>query len=124
MARTQRGAKRVCQSCDVRFYDLGRNPIICPSCNATFDPEAILRSRRNRPSAAASAAVSKTAVVDLEVATKSLDKDANIVLESDDVEIVGDENDDAAEDEVIEDSDDLAEDEFKVPSVNEDKTED
>ena len=123
MANIQRGVKRVCQSCDARFYDLGRSPIICPNCNSTCDPEAILRSRRNRPSATTSANTPKTVVADLEEGAKPSEKEAEIVLESEDSDIVGDENDDAGEDEIIDDGHDLVEEEFVVPNVNEDKTE-
>ncbi|HMN37117.1 MAG TPA: TIGR02300 family protein [Hyphomicrobium sp.] len=31
-----RGTKRTCQSCDERFYDLARAPIICPHCGAEY----------------------------------------------------------------------------------------
>lgn len=31
-----RGIKRTCQSCDERFYDLEKSPIICPHCGATY----------------------------------------------------------------------------------------
>ena len=33
-----RGTKRTCQNgdCGVRFYDLERNPIICPMCEAEY----------------------------------------------------------------------------------------
>lgn len=31
-----RGTKRTCQSCEERFYDLERAPIICPHCNAKY----------------------------------------------------------------------------------------
>ena len=123
MANIQRGVKRVCQSCAARFYDLGRSPIICPNCNSTFDPESILRSRRNRPSATTSANTPKTVVADLEEGAKPSEKEAEIVLESEDSDIVGDENDDAGEDEIIDDGHDLVEEEFVVPNVNEDKTE-
>ncbi len=35
-----RGTKRVCQACAVRFYDLSREPIVCPSCGAHYVPDA------------------------------------------------------------------------------------
>jgi uncharacterized protein (TIGR02300 family) len=35
-----RGTKRVCQVCEVRFYDLLREPIVCPSCSAHYVPAA------------------------------------------------------------------------------------
>lgn len=31
-----RGTKRTCQSCDERFYDLERTPILCPHCGAKY----------------------------------------------------------------------------------------
>jgi uncharacterized protein (TIGR02300 family) len=33
-----RGTKRTCQACEARFYDLGRDPIICPVCGADYAP--------------------------------------------------------------------------------------
>ncbi len=48
MAKPEWGIKRVCQSCAVLFYDLFKSPIVCPKCSVTFDPEAVLKSRRNR----------------------------------------------------------------------------
>jgi uncharacterized protein (TIGR02300 family) len=39
MARTvDRGTKRTCQnsSCGARFYDLARDPIVCPMCGAVY----------------------------------------------------------------------------------------
>ena len=36
-----RGTKRVCQACAVRFYDLSREPIVCPSCGAHCVPDAV-----------------------------------------------------------------------------------
>ena len=52
MAKLEWGVKRLCQSCATKFYDLGRSPIACPKCGARFDPEALLKSRRSRPTAA------------------------------------------------------------------------
>ena len=46
MAKPEWGTKRICQSCSAPFYDLRRNPIVCPKCAAVFDPEAILKSRK------------------------------------------------------------------------------
>ena len=35
-----RGTKRVCLECATRFYDLSRDPIVCPSCGAQHAPPA------------------------------------------------------------------------------------
>ena len=36
--KAHRGTKRTCQngSCGSRFYDLGRDPIVCPICGSTY----------------------------------------------------------------------------------------
>jgi uncharacterized protein (TIGR02300 family) len=39
--RALRGTKRVCQTCEVRFYDLSRDPIVCPACGAQYVVAAI-----------------------------------------------------------------------------------
>ena len=49
MGKIERGIKRICQECGTLYYDLEKNPIVCPKCGAEFDPEAILKSRRTRP---------------------------------------------------------------------------
>ena len=34
--KAERGTKRVCQSCGAKFYDLMRDPIICPMCQSVY----------------------------------------------------------------------------------------
>ena len=36
--KAARGTKRVCDACQVRFYDLLRDPIVCPACGAQHTP--------------------------------------------------------------------------------------
>ena len=48
MAKPQWGSEHICHSCGTRFYDLLREPIVCPNCGAEFDPEALLKTRRSR----------------------------------------------------------------------------
>ncbi len=36
MGKVERGTKRQCQECDVKFYDLNKDPIICPKCGEKF----------------------------------------------------------------------------------------
>jgi len=49
------GTKRTCPSCATRFYDLLKNPIVCPKCNANFIAAPILPSKGDYPGAAAPA---------------------------------------------------------------------
>ena len=51
MVKADLGTKRACLACGMRFYDFSRSPIICPGCNAEFDPENIIKSRKGRPAA-------------------------------------------------------------------------
>ncbi len=76
MAKPEWGVKRVCQSCAAKFYDLNRSPIICPKCAASFDPEALLKSRRSRPTPAAKATKPKEAVRTDSSAERPLEEDA------------------------------------------------
>lgn len=48
MAKPEWGLKRVCLSCGAKFYDMQRNPIVCPSCEVVFDPEAAVKLKRGR----------------------------------------------------------------------------
>lgn len=56
MAKPEWGLKRTCRDCGKRFYDFRRVPIVCPGCQAVFDPLAMLRPRRGRATAAAAPA--------------------------------------------------------------------
>lgn len=116
MAKPEWGTKRVCQSCGARFYDLGRSPIVCPSCGAVFDLEILNRARRARPAPRATVA----AVEDEDLAgdeVEAIAGDTDLEEIDDEVEV---EEDDAAietedgqeEDEsLIEDASELGEDE-------------
>ncbi|WP_442755277.1 TIGR02300 family protein [Methylocystis sp. JAN1] len=43
MAKPELGAKRQCQSCATKFYDLNKDPIVCPKCGAIFQVAALSR---------------------------------------------------------------------------------
>ena len=36
MTKPNLGKKRTCQSCEARFFDLNKNPAICPKCGAKY----------------------------------------------------------------------------------------
>lgn len=46
VAKPELGAKRQCQSCGVKFFDLNRTPVACPKCGAIFHVAPLLRASR------------------------------------------------------------------------------
>jgi uncharacterized protein (TIGR02300 family) len=84
MAKVELGLKRTCLSCDMRFYDFKRRPIICPGCGTEFDPENLLKGRKSRavPKSATKASVSDEAA-DLDE-TEFDDEDVNVAANKDD----------------------------------------
>ena len=96
MAKVELGLKRTCLSCDMRFYDFKRRPIICPGCGTEFDPENLLKGRKSRavPKSATKASVSDDAA-DLDE-TEFDDEDVNAVVNKDyddDIDFDGDDVD-------------------------------
>lgn len=61
MAKPEWGTKRICLSCGARFYDLNRDPVVCPACGTSHDPTAQNRPRRARAAAAPKAAAAVVA---------------------------------------------------------------
>jgi uncharacterized protein (TIGR02300 family) len=114
LAKPEWGTKRICPSCGARYYDLLREPVICPKCSTPFDPEAFLRARRARP----------PAPVEKELEPVS-PGDSEGDLETEEVEAVEDEDEAGApieeaeeeEEELIEDASELGEDEDDMAEV-------
>ena len=105
------GTKRTCQSCGAKFYDLRRDPIVCPKCDDVFEPEAEPRPRKR--SRAAKADAKPVAVKEV---TETPETEATD--EVPDLEDVVEYADDADEDEdLIEDTSDLGKDEDDVAEV-------
>ena len=44
MAKPELGLKRQCMNCGAKFYDLHRNPIVCPKCGTPFQAAALTRA--------------------------------------------------------------------------------
>lgn len=115
MANPKWGTKRSCQSCGTKFYDLVKSPIVCPSCGATFDPEALLKSRRPRaarkPEAAAKtakAAIKPVPKADGEDQTD--DDETEVKIEDSEADAILKEAGDDEDDDLIEDTSDLGDD--------------
>ena len=51
MAKPELGTKRQCQNCGTKFFDLGRDPIVCPKCGSVFQALPLARAARAAPAA-------------------------------------------------------------------------
>lgn len=45
MAKPELGTKRLCSNCAAKFYDLGKDPIVCPKCHTVLQLVAATRAR-------------------------------------------------------------------------------
>lgn len=45
MPKEEWGTKRLCPQCNTRFYDLTKNPMICPACAHEFTLESLNEGR-------------------------------------------------------------------------------
>jgi uncharacterized protein (TIGR02300 family) len=61
VAKPELGTKRLCGSCGAKFYDLNKDPIVCPKCETTFVVVAPVSSRRADAAAAAAAVAAAAA---------------------------------------------------------------
>ncbi len=93
MAKPELGAKRHCQSCATKFYDLNRDPIICPKCGAVF--QAVLTRAPARVQEEEEADTEKEGVdtVSLDEVEES-ENAAETIDVDEDVELVDDSDDD------------------------------
>ena len=50
MPKPDLGEKRVCGECSAKFYDLNKDPIICPKCGTEYDPvSSVIKAKSSRP---------------------------------------------------------------------------
>lgn len=61
MAKPELGTKRLCASCGAKFYDLNKDPIVCPKCETVF-VVPVVTTRATRSDAARAAPVKNVAV--------------------------------------------------------------
>ncbi len=77
MPKEEWGVKRLCPKCNVRFYDLQKDPMTCPSCGAEFDL-ASLQDTGNK-----SAPSKEKAKEDVVVEPVADIEDAEVILDDD-----------------------------------------
>ncbi len=114
MSKQEWGTKRICPSCGTRYYDLNHDPIVCPKCSTTFDPEALLKTRRVR-------VVAPVEEVAAPVVEEEIDADLETPVEGEAEEEVAPaeagEEEEEEEEEVIEDASELGEDQDDMAEV-------
>ena len=118
VANPKWGTKRMCLSCGQRFYDMRREPIVCPSCDAPFELNSPARTRRSRAPVerkeaapppeplAATEDGAQTPAEDTEMAaieSEEADSDIEVEVEEESAETIEDPS------ELGEDEDDMAE---------------
>ena len=92
MPKEEWGVKRLCPKCATRFYDLQKDPMTCPSCQAEFDLASLLDTGNK------TATKAKEKETEVEEAEVVLDDD--IILDDDD------DSDAPTDDDLLEDDDD------------------
>ncbi|MCC3245809.1 TIGR02300 family protein [Methylocystis sp. WRRC1] len=89
MAKPELGAKRQCQSCATKFYDLNKDPILCPKCGAVFHVAAISRApardeeEDSEIEKESADTVSLDEVEEAENAAEAIDVDEDVELDDD-----------------------------------------
>ena len=104
MAKPELGAKRQCQSCGAKFFDLNKDPIVCPKCGTIFQGVAARAERataKDEDSEDESAAPAGVELVSLDEVEAGEEKAADPVV--DDIDF---EDDDTADDAFLEEEED------------------
>ena len=114
MAKPEWGTKRICPSCGTRYYDLLRDPVICPKCSTPYDPEAFLKSRRTRPAAPVEKEIEPVGADELDTELETEEAD---VAEEEEEEAAPLEEAEEEDEELLEDASDLGEDEDDMAEV-------
>jgi uncharacterized protein (TIGR02300 family) len=84
VAKPELGAKRQCQSCGTKFYDLNKEPIACPKCGAIYHVVALSRAagrveeEETEIEKESPDTVSLEEVEETEAATESIEDDVEI----------------------------------------------
>jgi uncharacterized protein (TIGR02300 family) len=111
VAKPEWGSKRICPSCGTRYYDLLREPVVCPKCSTPFDPEAFLKSRRARPAPPVEKELAPVGADELDTEVETEEADAA------EEEAVPLEEAEEEDEELLEDASELGEDEDDMAEV-------
>jgi uncharacterized protein (TIGR02300 family) len=89
VAKPELGTKRLCAHCGAKFYDLSKNPIVCPKCATVF--QVVVPTTRSRPTEAVTpvAPVVRPPVKVVEVEAPEVPETEFVSLEEADAESKG-----------------------------------
>ncbi|HCX68110.1 TIGR02300 family protein [Parvibaculum sp.] len=113
MSKPELGTKRDCPSCGAKFYDLNKNPVVCPKCEHEYVPDTGTKAKRAKPAEKPKEKASKRVVAADDEGNVSLDAmrddelaaDTDDDIDLDDVGVDVDDDDDA-NDAFLEDDED------------------
>jgi uncharacterized protein (TIGR02300 family) len=89
VAKPELGTKRICSSCGAKFYDLARDPILCPKCGTVYQVTTSARAAAV-PAAAAAARAAPAPVRATEEVELPQPAEAEVIsLEDADAEATG-----------------------------------
>jgi uncharacterized protein (TIGR02300 family) len=63
VAKPELGTKRLCSNCAAKFYDLSKDPIVCPKCETVFTIAPVSSRSRAEPSRAKAPVEEEASVV-------------------------------------------------------------
>lgn len=107
MAKPELGAKRHCLTCATKFYDLNRDPILCPKCGAVFHAAPLARAAARPADDEVEQEKDATEIVSLSEVEEGENKPEAIEIDNE-VEIDADEADDTFLEEEEGEEDDVA----------------
>jgi len=88
LSKPELGTKRDCPSCGAKFYDLNKNPVVCPKCKHEYVPDTGAKAKRAKPVEKPKEKPLKRVVVD-DGDTVSLDamRDEELAVDDDDIDV-------------------------------------
>jgi uncharacterized protein (TIGR02300 family) len=108
VAKPELGAKRQCQACGAKFFDLNKDPIVCPKCGTVFQGVPMrVRAAAKDDDEEEMTAPAGVDIVSLDEVEASEEKAAETVVEDIDVEDDAAVEDDSFLEEEEEDDDDV-----------------
>ena len=105
MAKPELASKHQCQNCGAKFFDLNKDPIVCPKCGTVFQgaPRARVASKAEEEEETEVATPAGVEVVSLDEVEAGEEKGATEPVGDDiDVDVEDDAEDDTADDPFLE----------------------